>query len=176
MEPVGIRVAERADYGVRLGTLLVFALVLPGLVASITYGMLFGLDFFQASLWSLVAYIFFFGFLANVVGHFIDLVFYRNVYPKIYSRLLPDRKPLSFEYFPRRVYTISDPVKRGAAEYHFAWFCFMFNSGTVITGLSILNLASSNINYINSLFFLAISAFCFYLANFHARTALHLAM
>jgi len=185
--------AEKADYGVRLGTLLVFALILPGVVASMTSGILFALNFFQASLWLLIVYIFSFGFLANVFGHYIDLALYRNpkIYTKIYPRLFPNKKAMIFEGFPSRVYKIRDPVNRGAAEYHFAWFCFMWNSGTAIMGLlilkaimivlsftGVLSLAFSSVNHTTSLFFfffLVTSLLCFYLADFHARTVLHLA-
>lgn len=67
MEKIG---KEGTNYGIRLGTLLVFAMILPGFVAFGMYSFFFNPSLFNESLIKIITYIFGVGFIANAFGHF----------------------------------------------------------------------------------------------------------
>jgi len=167
-----------SSYGIRLGTLLAFALIFPGFVGFGIYGFFFDTLILKVSLYEIITYIFGMGFVANAFGHFLDWIFYRNGIIRLRNRLLSGRNPYDFHDFPKRIYIEKDDAKRNAAEYHFAWFTFMFNSATILILLliskSILTLIYEPITWsllptLKNLFVLVLSLICFSLAHFQMK-------
>lgn len=121
------------EYGIRVGTLFLYAFVLPGFAGFFLYSLLYKPYLLEMSILKMAIYILGFGFVANALGHTFDIVLYRKALLRIRNRIFRGKRiPFSFEDFPRLIYTQETIAIRSAAEYHFAWFVFMINSATVI--------------------------------------------
>lgn len=102
---------------------------------------------------------------------FFDCILYRIVFLKIRNKIFNDLT-YDFKDFPGRIYTEKDEKKRNAAEYHFSWFTFMFNSGVILVLLIIwritITMSLSALSF-DELFILILGLVCFYLAHFQMK-------
>jgi len=172
-----VSVKHTPEYGIRIGTLFLFALVLPGFAGFFLYSVLYKPYLLEMPVWNMVIYILGFGFVANALGHIFDIVLYRKAMLRIRNRIYRGKRPpFLFGNFPEFIYTQKNATIRNAAEYHFAWFAFMFNSATLILLIPIIDPMRGLISggtwpfvfefSLSPLLLTIFSLVCFYLAHF----------